>query len=111
MFTKLTIAFCVVALAAAFAGSVPTKAPSYRVTLNDQVTVSGVALKPGEYKVTVNAAKATFVLGKSTQEVAVKVEENEKKFSDTQVIVSSKDGKNQLTQINVAGTKTKLMFN
>ena len=56
--------------------------------------VNGVALKAGEYKVIVNAGKATFVNGKVSEEVAVKTEESAKKFSDNQIQFNREGDKN-----------------
>jgi hypothetical protein len=111
MWTKFVVVFCVVALAAAIAGSIPAKGPVYHITLTDPSAVNGVALKAGEYRVTVNAGKATFVLGKESHEVAVKVEESTKKFSDNSIQFDRKGDQNMIKIICVGGTKTKLLFN
>ena len=70
MLTKFVVAFCVLALAAAIAGSIPVKGPTYHVTIVEKASVNGVTLQPGEYKVVVSAGKAWFQMGKETQEVA-----------------------------------------
>jgi hypothetical protein len=111
MFTKFVVAFCVLALAAAFAGSIPAKGPSYYVTITEPVSANGIVLKPGEYRVIVNADKATFVLGKEVQEVAVKVEQNAKKFADNQIQYDRKGDRNEIKFICLGGSKTKLLFN
>ena len=111
MLTKFVVAFCILALAAAFAGSIPAKGPVYHVTLTEPSVVNGVALKAGEYKVTVNAGKATFVSGKVSEEVAVKVEENTKKFSDNQIQFNREGEKNVVKVICLGGSKTKFLFN
>jgi hypothetical protein len=111
MLTKLAVAFCVLALAAAFAGSIPAKGPAYRVTLNEPAVVNGVPLKAGEYRVIVNAGKAAFQIGKETQEVAVKVEENAKKFGENQIMYDRRGDQNVIREICLGGSKTKLTFN
>jgi hypothetical protein len=111
MLTKFVTVFCVLALAAAFAGSVPAKGPTYHITVTEPATVNGVALKVGEYRVTLGADKATFVLGKESHEVAVKVEQNAKKFDTNQLQFSRQGDQNLLKVICVGGTKTKLVFN
>src|SRR6266496_4311391 len=108
MSTKFIIAFCIVALATAFGGSVPAKGPVFHVTLSEAATANGTALKAGEYRVTVNADKATFAMGKESHEVAVKVETNEKKYDNNQVIFSKQGEQNLVKQICVGGTKTRL---
>ena len=111
MFTKLIVAFCVLALAAAFAGSVPAKGITYHVTLTEPASVNGIVLKAGEYRVTVLADKATFVRGKESQEFAVKTEENAKKFGSNEIQFERKGEQNQIKKISLGGSKTRLIFN
>src|ERR1041385_3822527 len=71
MLTKFVVAFCVLALAAGFAGSVPTKTATYHIVLSEPATVNGtVALKAGEYRVTVAGDTVTFQFGRDSKEVA-----------------------------------------
>ena len=111
MITKFVVAFCVLALAAAVAGSIPAKGLTYRVTLTEPASVNGIVLKPGDYRVTVNANKATFVLGKESNEVSVKIEENTRKFSDNQIQYDRKGDQNVIKFICLGGSKTRLAFN
>jgi hypothetical protein len=47
MLTKLAIAFSILALSAAFAGTIPAKASASQVTLSEPAVVNGTALKAG----------------------------------------------------------------
>jgi len=111
MLMKLAVVFCVFALVAAVAGSIPAKGPVYRVTLSEPASVNGTALKPGEYRVAVTAGKATFMLGKESHEVSVKVEEAAKKFDSNRVQFNNENNTNAIKEICVGGTKTRLIFN
>ena len=110
MLIRFIAAFAVVALVA-FAGSIPVKGPTYHVVISEAAVVGSTTLQPGEYKVTVSADKAVFILDKNTQEVPVKVENGQKKFADNQVLFDTKGAQNFLKQICVGGTKTTLNFN
>ena len=112
MLTKFVVAFCVLALAAGFAGSVPTKTATYHVVLSEPATVNGtVALKAGEYRVTVAGDKVTFQIGKDSKEVAAKVETTEKKFEQNMVQYLELDKKIAVKEICFGGSKTKVVFN
>jgi hypothetical protein len=101
---KFIILLITVALAAA-------SAATYDLTLFQPSVVNGTELKPGEYKITVDANKAVIAKGKEKVEVAVKVENTDSKFNSTSVRYASQDGKNKVREIRLGGTNTKLIFN
>jgi hypothetical protein len=68
-------------------------------------------LAASEYKVTVHGDKATFVNGKLSWTVDVKVETEDRKFGSTAVRFVVDAGKQNITEIRIGGTKTKLLFN
>jgi hypothetical protein len=105
MLNKFLVAFAILALAAAFAGTVPS-VHSYRITLAQPTMVNGTELKPGEYKLTVDAAKITLVKGKESVESNVKIETADKKFDDTALRFSG----NVLAEIRLGGTKTRIVL-
>jgi hypothetical protein len=113
MLTKFVVAFGILALVAtvAVAGSIPAKGPTYQVTLTEAATVNGTALKAGDYRVTVNADKVTFVMNKVSNEFAAKVENGEKKFGTNQVQYQHVDKQTTIKEICLGGSKTKLIFN
>jgi hypothetical protein len=97
--SKFAVAFFTVALMAGFA-------ETYKVTLATEMSNGGKTLKAGNYKVEVVGQNAVFKMGKETVEVPVTVSESATKYRDTQVSTSG----SELTEIDVAGTKTKLLF-
>jgi hypothetical protein len=111
MLRKFVLAFAIVALAAAFAGTVPAHGPNCWITLIGPSVVKGTPLEAGEYRVTVNSGKATFVRGKLSWTVDVKVENEEKKFDTTSIRFVDLAGQQSITEIRIGGSKAKLLFN
>ena len=81
-------------------------AASYNVKLIQPSVVKGTQLKPGDYRVTVENDKATFVKGKETVEAQVKVESADTKFQATSVRYAGE----AISEIRLGGTKTRLVF-
>lgn len=106
MFKKFVLAFAILALAAAFAGTVPS-VHTYRITLFQPATVNGTELKPGDYKLTFDASKLTLVMGKESVQAPVKIETADKKFDDTTLRYTGKT----LAEIRLGGTKTRIVLN
>jgi hypothetical protein len=111
MFTKFAVAFSVLALAAATAGSIPVKGPTRQVILTEPAVVQGTALKAGEYKVSLAENKVTFIMGKELSEVPVKIETGEKRYDQNQVQYDHLGSQTTIKEICLGGTKTKLIFN
>ncbi len=107
--TKFILAFTILALVAAVAGTV-TGGPSYKVTLLQPSVVKGTELKPGEYKLTLLGDKVSLERNKVTVDVSATIETVEKKFESTAVQFAEKDGKAVISEIRVGGTKTKVVF-
>ncbi|HWC97063.1 MAG TPA: hypothetical protein VG456_09945 [Candidatus Sulfopaludibacter sp.] len=105
MFKKFVLSFLILALAAAFAGTVPS-AHSYRITLGQAAVVNGTDLKAGEYRLNVDESKITLVLGKVTVESPAKIEIVEKKYDDTAIRYTGKT----IAEIRIGGTKTKIVL-
>ena len=110
MLRKFILAFAILALAAAFAGTVPAHGPACWINLLAPSVVQGTPLAAGEYRVTVNGEKATFVRGKLSVTVDVKVESEERKFDSTAIRLVEVAGKPNLTEIRIGGSKTRLVF-
>lgn len=100
---------CVLCLGTLAIG-VASAASSYQVTLLEPTTIAGHELKPGDYKVEVTGDKATIKAGKNTVEAAVKIVEGDERYRQTAVRYTNGDGKYHLSEIRLAGTKTKLVF-
>ncbi len=85
-------------------------AETHRITLYQPTVLNGKELKPGDYKVEVTDSKAVISRGKDSVESAVRVENTDAKFGATSVRYANGDGKYNLKEIRLGGTKTKLVF-
>lgn len=106
MLKKLSFAFAILALASAFAGTVPA-VRSYRITLAQPAVVNGTELQPGDYRLNVDASKITLVKGKQSVEAAVRVDSVESKFDSTAIRYTGKN----IAEIRLGGTRTKIVLN
>jgi hypothetical protein len=100
---KLMLGACVFAL------GIATAASTYHVKIADPTWVGGTQLKPGEYEVKVDGDKVTFKQGKNVIAVAAKIETNASKFSDTQMDIKTENGQAKLKELDLGGTKSKIM--
>lgn len=110
MLKRFIIAFAILALAAAFAGTVPTHGPAYAVTLVQPTVVGGTVLKPGEYRLTLDGNKATLMLGKQAVSADVKVQTQDRKIDTTTLRFEEVAGKQNLREVRLGGTKITLLF-
>jgi hypothetical protein len=111
MLTKLVVAFSILALVAAMAGTVPVKALTHKVTLTQPAMVGGTALKAGEYRLSVRNGTVTFTLDKDSHEIPAKVETNAKKYFTDQVQYDGDRDQVKISEICLGGTTTRLVFN
>lgn len=111
MLQRFLVVFALLALVVSFAGTVPAPGSTFRVNLTQPSVVKGSDLKPGEYKVSLGAEKATFIAGKTNIEAPVKVETSAEKFKSTAVRYITENGKNVISEIRIGGTNTRLVFN
>jgi len=102
--SKLLLGACVFAL------GIATAASTYHVKIADPTWVGGTQLKPGEYEVKVDGDKITFKQGKNVVAVAAKVETNATKYSDTQMDIKTENGQAKLKELDLGGTKSKIML-
>jgi hypothetical protein len=111
MLTKLIVAFSILALAAAMAGTVPVKGLTHHVLLTQPALVGGTALKAGEYRITVRPGMITFTLGKDSHEIPAKIETNATKYFTDQVQFEKDRDQVKVSEICLGGTTTRLVFN
>jgi len=97
---KLLFGFASLALAVASA------ATSYSVTFYEPVVINGAKLKPGAYRVEVDGSMAQIKQGKTVAEAPVKIENDGEKYRANSVRMAG----NQVTEIRVGGTHTRLVF-
>jgi hypothetical protein len=81
--------------------------PTYKVSLLQNATVDGKQLKAGDYKVEVNGNTAILKQGKKTIELPAREESASNKFAATEI---QYDDKNDLQEIHIGGTATKIIF-
>jgi len=111
MVKKFVLAFAILALALATAGTVPSAGGSYKITLAQPSVVNGNDLKAGEYRLNLGTEKVTIVNGKQSLEVPVKIENADKKFDVTAIRYTNVNGKMTISEIRLGGTKTRLLLN
>ncbi len=80
------------------------------ISLYQPTEVAGKSLPAGDYKVVVRGDTAIISHGKDKVEAPVKVVESDRKFSSTNVRCGAENGHNTIEEIQVSGTKTKLLF-
>ena len=101
---KALVSTLLFGLGLAYAGS------SYHVDLYRPTVVNGTQFKAGECKVELHDNKLTFKQGKTSAETTVKVETNSQKFPSTTVGYAGEGTGNELQEIRLGGTTTKLIF-
>ena len=105
MLKKFVLAFAILAVVLATAGTVPGSR-SYTITLIQPAVVNGTQLKPGEYRLTVETTKVSLAQGKNTIDLpTAKVESVEKKFETTAIRYAG----DKLAEIRLGGTKTRIV--
>lgn len=87
-------------------------AKSYDIRLDNPTTVGSTQLKAGQYKVKVNGSQAVFMDANSSKSytAAVKTTTNTTKFDQTVVQTTSQNGMDNLKEIDLGGSTTKLEF-
>jgi hypothetical protein len=110
MLKKLT-AFAILPAALAIAGNIPTPGSSFQVTLSSPCVVNGTELQPGDYRVSVGENKITWIHGQIMVDAPAKIETVETKFANTAVYTVQKDKKQVISEIDVKGSKAKILLN
>jgi len=103
MLTRLLLAILLsVSLAAA---------KSYNFTLSSSTKVGDLELKPGEYRLKLEADKVVLIdkTGR-TIEPKAKVETAERKFDHTAVAITQQEGANKLQWIALGGSRSRVVF-
>ena len=84
-------------------------ASSYQVTLYKATTINGTQLKPGSVKVDLQGDKVVIKQGKTSVESNVTVQNGERKFEASSVTYNA-GATDQVQEIRLGGTATKLLF-
>jgi hypothetical protein len=85
-------------------------AKSYSIILSSPAQVGTSTLKPGEYSVSVKGDQAVFQSGGKSVAIPVKVEQGSQKFDETTVNSTTKNGMENISEIDLGGSATKLEF-
>lgn len=100
---KATALLLALGMSLAYAGS------SYHLTLYKATTVNGTQLKPGDCKLELQGEKIVFKQGKASAESSVTVQNGGHKFEASSVTYDA-DAPEQIQEIRLGGTSTKLVF-
>ena len=90
--------------------SVVYAASTYHVTLYKPTTINGTQLKPGDVKLELQGDKVVIKQGKTSVESSVTVENGSHKFDASSVGYVGDSTNNQIQEIRLGGTTTKLLF-
>jgi hypothetical protein len=87
-------------------------AKSYEITLSTITKAGNVQLKPGQYRLKVEGTNATFtdVDTDKTYTTGIKVQSVEKKFDQTKVESTQEGDTNQIKDIELGGSTTRIEF-
>ena len=102
--SKLVVCLGMAGMAIASAGA------RYSIHISEPVTVAGTALKPGDYHMEVEGDNVTISSGKTSVQTAVKTEEGPNRYTSNAVRYSINAGKYKLNEIQLRGTRMKVMF-
>jgi hypothetical protein len=81
---------------------------TYKVTLLDNSVIAGQQVKAGDYKLEMKDSNtAVLIHGKKSIELPAKEETNPNKYATTEIEYSNT---NQLHEVHVGGTNTKIVF-
>ena len=106
MLKRIVLAFAILALAVASAGTVPGS-HTYTITIIQPAVVNGTQLKPGEYRLHVDVTKVTLTQGKQVVDLpTAKVESVDQKFETTAIRYDA----GKLAEIRLGGTKTRIVI-
>jgi hypothetical protein len=113
MVKKFVLIFAVLAIAAAIAGTLPTGHSNYKITLFRPATLNGAEFKAGDCVLTLNFvdSKITLTQGKQSVVVPAKFESVDQKFDVTAVRLNNDGGKQNISAIEIGGTKTRVTVN
>ena len=101
---KVLAVMFVIGISAAYAAS------SYHVTLYKATTINRTQLKPGDVKLELQGDKVVIKQGKTSVESSVTVENGARKFDASSVGYVGDSSNNQIQEIRLGGTTTKLLF-
>lgn len=94
------------------AGLPVASAKSFDVSIAEASVVHNLRLKPGDYRLKLDGSNAIFTDADGNSfKTAVSVEQEPKKFPDTEVLSTNDANDQRIEEIQLGGTRTKLKFN
>jgi hypothetical protein len=100
----------VLLLALAAAALALAAAKTYSFDLFEPVMLGTTELKPGHYTVELMDQRAVVRNGKIHGEAPVQMEESDKKYDRTSVVLNDNGGQRHLLEVHIGGTNRKLVF-
>jgi hypothetical protein len=84
----------------------------YHITLSQGAQVGKEQLKAGEYHVVLDESKVVFTHSTSGEsvEVPATIQRSEQKHAHTSIRMERADGANQILEIKLGGTQTRILF-
>jgi hypothetical protein len=101
--TKAIAVLLAIGISSAYAAS------SYQFTLYKATTINGTQLKPGPVKLDLQGDKIVIKQGKTSAESNVTVQNGDRKF-DASSVTYNATATDQVQEIRLGGTATKLLF-
>jgi hypothetical protein len=91
--------------------AVLVSAKTFTFTLSSTTQAGAVQLKPGQYKIKLNGPEVVLTDQYGHQiETAAKIENSDRKFPQTAVMVSNEDGGSRIVLIELGSTNSKVVF-
>lgn len=97
-------------LSFAFLGLSMAGAKTYSLNFSSPVNIGVATIKSGEYKLELKGDRVLLKDGKMVDSFPVQVQNETRKFDNTSVSVSSRNGTAQIEEIHLDGTTIKLVF-
>ena len=86
-------------------------AKNYSFTMTEPTQAGSVELRPDAYTLKVEGSQVLLINSVGHQiEVMAKIETTDQKFNETAVFISKVDGVNRIQSIELAGTKSRIVF-
>ena len=86
---------------------------SYRINIRDTSSIGSIEFQPGEYTLDVESPKVVLTELKSGKPVHLEaqVHNMERKINNTEIHSKRVAGVNQISEIRIGGSKTRIVFN
>ena len=85
---------------------------TYRLKIGDTAKIGSVELQPGEYKIALTEGVAKFTQLRTGEQfqVPAKTSDSEQKHNSTEIHTEIADGRAQIVEIRLGGSRTRIDF-